>query len=102
MCALLLCLGGNVDARGLDPTRPLGMGKTNFAESKIEEALLLQSIINTGDKKIAIVNGKILKKGDTYQFYKVVAIYSTSVVFMSAEGKKELFLFSDIKVDSKL
>ncbi len=76
-----------------DPTKPLWGGKVLQA-NKVKSRLVLQSIISNSKVKKVIINGKILKVGDSVFAYKVTAIKAKSVKLSSADKNIELTLFS--------
>jgi hypothetical protein len=77
----------------VDPTKPLFGGKT-LREAKKRTPLVLQSIIEIGEHRKVVINGKMLKLGDKISSYKVTAITSKAVVLNSAQQRLELSLFS--------
>ncbi|SEK96210.1 hypothetical protein SAMN05216262_104107 [Colwellia chukchiensis] len=92
---LLLLLPLSVSGQQLDPTRPFGI----VAESQGGESsptLILQSIIQSEASSKAIINGQVLKLGDSYRDFELISINSTGVVLDTPQGRKELSLFSGV------
>lgn len=70
-----------------DPTRPLGfMGKEG--ESKADQApvWIVTSILISGERRIAIVNGQAASQGDMVGDAKVVSISATAVTLRDSLG----------------
>ncbi|MCH1930241.1 MSHA biogenesis protein MshK [Shewanella sp. A25] len=91
----LLGLSTQVAAESLrDPTLPgKGVAGSGASFSNRQQALVLQSIVNSGSSAYAVINNKILSVGDSIQGVKVVRITSTAVSL--SDGRK-LALFKAI------
>lgn len=61
-----------------DPTRPPGV--TASGEEENAGTMRLTAIMNSTGSNIAIINGQILKVGDTIDDYKVVAIQPQAAI----------------------
>ncbi|ASP47414.1 hypothetical protein B5D82_06375 [Cognaticolwellia beringensis] len=84
----------------VDPTRPFGaVASANSSEKRA--ALVLQSIIQSNNKKKAIINGQVLNVGDKYKGFDLIAINANGVVLDSPQGRMELLLFSGVIANSK-
>lgn len=93
VCALA-CMAFPASAeRGIDPTRPLS-GVTTAQSKVAKNRLVLQSIVENEHSRKAIINGKILKVGDSIGQYELVAINARTVVLNSLQKEMELSLFS--------
>jgi len=83
-----------------DPTRPFGAVKSSSYSEK-KSALVLQSIIQSGQSKKAVINGQVLNVGDVYKGFELIAISSKGVVLQSSQSRMELSLFSGVIANSK-
>ena len=91
---LFLCLAfSSQGMMSVDPTKPLFGGSSSKQATK-RTPLVLQSIMEVGEHRKVIINGKVLKLGDKISSYKVTAITSKTVVLNSAQQRLELSLFS--------
>lgn len=77
-----------------DPTKPLNAGFANSSPVATQSKLVLQSIMHDADNYRAVINGKLVKRGDFILGYKVINIASNSVFLVSAEQELQLPLFS--------
>ena len=102
---LLLLVGlapASVMALG-DPTEPpfhAALTDPVMIENDGEEAaseLTLSSILVSTKRRVAIINGQILKRNESIQGARIVAIEPDRVVLDNAGKKVELFLLSDMK-----
>lgn len=76
-----------------DPTRPL-IVEVVEADKKIEqERLVLQSIIISPTRRIALINDEYVKVGDYIGLYKINSIEKNSVVLTQPGQKKIIYLF---------
>lgn len=85
----------------VDPTRPLGVTTSSSIFKVKKSALTLQSIIKIGSNHKVVINGEVLKIGDTYRGYKLLVINQNGVVLESSQGKMELSLFSGVIANSQ-
>lgn len=92
---LILFLSVTASSQQVDPTRPFGVS-ASAKNTEQKSALVLQSIIQRGQEKKAVINGKILKIGDRYKDFELMAINSKGVVLQSSQSKMELSLFSGV------
>jgi hypothetical protein len=90
MLATLFCMSAN--AIITDPTKP-------FPDEPKVEAIAdnygLSAILISSDRRLAVVNGKLLQIGDSVDNGKVLAINTNSVVIEAPTGKQELKLFTN-------
>jgi hypothetical protein len=88
------------NSQQVDPTRPFGaVASANSIEKRA--TLVLQSIIQSKNKKKAIINGQVLNVGDKYKGFNVIAINANGVVLDSPQGRMELSLFSGVIANSQ-
>ena len=105
-------------SRLVDPMRPLqshsekvGSVKST-AEKPAAESLELLAVLTSSDRSVAVINGKLLQKGERIGGYKLIQISSNQVVLQSKTGKRTLHRSgtglkkkstkSDVKKGSKL
>lgn len=83
----LLALGAVVQAETLqDPTRPATVKEV--AQSVQPGALQLEAVMDSGARRIAIVNGKVVREGDRVGAAVIEAIGSDSIRYMR-NGRSE-------------
>jgi MSHA biogenesis protein MshK len=102
----VLALGGASAAWGqalTDPTRPPqawldAQPKTAGAPAAPEQepAPQLQSLLISGSRKYAIIEGQVVKAGDTVKGFRVVAVGPAGVVLRSEHETQTLKLFPDV------
>jgi MSHA biogenesis protein MshK len=81
-----------------DPTRPpesMGMGA--LGEQGVSSAPMLQSVLISPERRLAIINGKTLKQGEKFGNATVTKITETEVVLQNGKDKQTLKLFPDIQ-----
>lgn len=94
-----LLLSANSFAQS-DPTKPLRLSSSG--QQVVQKgALRLESIIHREQGKTAIVNGQMVREGDTLGAYQVRAIGDKSITLESPERAITLNLFSGVAVNSK-
>jgi len=79
-----------------DPMRP----PVGFAQGQIEETPagpVLQSVLISPTRKIAIISGKTVKVGDKFGDAKVVSIADNEVVLQSGKNRQVLKLFPTLR-----
>ena len=98
---LLVCAPLSVFAnQGVDPTKPL-TGSTISTSVKKTGALVLESVVSREKSRVAIINGKLLKQGDTIGKYQIKRLEKNSVLLASFDGELELTIFSEEVAISK-
>ena len=101
--------------KGIDPTRPEAVDVEKEGDNeKVEEEYTgkdkpidLTAILVIGEKKIAVVNGAVVKEGDVIDGKEIQKIYENKVTVVEAGSIYDLTLPSasvktDIKIDSKV
>lgn len=96
----LFIVSSAVSSQQVDPTRPFA-NVLSSANSEKRSPLILQSIIQSQNKKKAIINGQTLHVGDKYKGFELIAINTNGVVLDSSQGRMELSLFSGVIANSK-
>ncbi|RZI43061.1 MSHA biogenesis protein MshK [Herbaspirillum sp. HC18] len=104
LSGVVLTLAGTALAQGLpDPTKPPGplSGAQNADSSAgLATGPVVQSIIVSPTRRIAIVSGKTVRQGDKIGEAKVVRITETEVVLRSGHEIQTLKLFPNIEKQS--
>ncbi|HWV16063.1 MAG TPA: general secretion pathway protein GspB [Cellvibrio sp.] len=54
-----------ISAATLDPTRPLGYEQSPANEKSVQQTIVLNSILISRDRKLAIINGQQLREGQS-------------------------------------
>ncbi len=88
-------------AQSKDPTRPFVSGESNNMVTRAKGQLVLQTIVEQGDTKRVIINGKLLNIGDQISQYKLQKIANNYVVLSSPEQELTLSLFSTVVAKSR-
>ncbi len=108
LCLLLICpcyFSVSAKVNQLDPTKPFSLANmpSNDKNSSANafDKLVLQSIVERNNEKIAIISGQLLKIGDKVAEYKLITIKHNSVILQSIDKKLTLSLYSDIVTTSK-
>ncbi len=70
-----------------DPTTPLG-----YAKKPVITKLLLQAVYKGVDRSEAIVNGQLVRVGDTVEGAEIIAIGEKSIVYRRGAEKKTITL----------
>ncbi|AWB58993.1 MSHA biogenesis protein MshK [Colwellia sp. 6M3] len=96
----LLFVSNYVNSQQTDPTRPFGAIASANSNEK-STTLVLQSIIESNNKRKAIINGQVLNVGDKYNGFNLITISKNGVVLDSPQGRMELSLFSGVIANSK-
>lgn len=81
----------------VDPTRPpAGLGK-NQALDAAPSAPVLQSILISPTRRVAIISGKTLQAGDKFDGFQLVTIGDNEVVLRSGKNVQVLKLFPPLR-----
>jgi hypothetical protein len=89
----LIFITFNISAASNDPTKPFGYSTVsgNIAENK----LVLQSIVQGNGTRTAVINGSLIKQGETFGQYKLTQIDDNSVVLQDGSDHIKLYLFKN-------
>jgi len=89
-------------AQSVDPTKPLSAYGHANASNNLKKAnpLVLETIVYGEKVRTAIINGKVLKVGDTIGEHKVLVVNDKNVVLGRDDERLKLSLFSDVVVKS--
>ncbi len=102
LSALFLLVASSF-AQNNDPTKPLsayGMGIAGANNVKQTNPLVLETIVYGDKVRTAIINGKVLKVGDTIGRHKILVVNDKSVTLGRDEKRLKLTIFSDVVVKS--
>lgn len=100
LCAMLMVIGAGA-AYGeqlVDPTRPpdavgVAQGSTQGGTS----APVLQSVLISPHRRLAIIDGKTVKLGDKFGALRLVSVTETEVVLQSGTSRQILKLYPDVQ-----
>jgi hypothetical protein len=104
LCFFALLANFSVNGQNIDPTKPLSSNSFSSVSKTgktINAELILESIVHGSEVHTAVINGQVLKVGDSILQYELVAVNNTSVVLRSAEKRLKLSVFSGVVVKSK-
>ncbi len=81
-----------------DPTRPAPGWNSNLSSARAEAAvpLKLQLIKHTTAGPVAVINGQLLRRGDYYQQYQLLAIKDKQVVLQRNGEQQTLSLHNTV------
>lgn len=88
-------------AQSIDPTKPFQQGEMNNTVTRAKGQLVLQTIVEQGETKRVVINGKLLNIGDQISQYKLLKIANNYVVLSSPEQELTLSLFSTVVAKSR-
>ena len=103
VCILVCCGAGGAAAETLpDPTRPPpSLGHVENAEVPAATGPVLQSVLISAGRKVAVISGQTVKLGDKYGDARLVKISDSEVVLRSGKDLQTLKLFPGIEKTSK-
>jgi lactam utilization protein B len=90
-CALLATSIVNVDALAdtfIDPMRPATVSAKAIATAHIEAPVRLTAIFQTGERRVAVIDGKVVKSGDRVGDVLVQEVFADGVRY-SRDGRIE-------------
>jgi MSHA biogenesis protein MshK len=76
-----------------DPTRPSGASMVNGSAENVPSGPVLQSVLNSSGRKIAIISGQSVKLGEMIGSARVVKIEDAEVVLAKGKDVQVLSLF---------
>ncbi len=87
----------------VDPTRPEteSVQEESSLNNSEMEGLKVNAILMGAQRKITLINGKLLKEGDTIGLYQITTINQYSVDLKSSQGTKTLYLGNRILKESQ-
>jgi len=93
---LLLLFALFSQAKSVDPTKPFSFSGNVTTKAIVQDSLVLQAIVEQGEKKIAVISGKVLHITDPISQYHLSKITKNYVVLSSPEKNLKLTLFSPV------
>ena len=97
----LLISSVSVNAKPTDPTKPLNLNVSSTANVVNNNALILQTIVESGKRKRVVINGQLLMVGDQIRQYTLSEITDHYVMLSSSEKNIKLSMFSSVVANSK-
>jgi MSHA biogenesis protein MshK len=103
--AMLACVAAALATEAIaeqlrDPTRPpasLAPAAGDAPAASRSAGLVLQSVLIAPDRRSAIVDGRLLKVGDSVAGFRVTAIEEGVVTLRGAAGTRRLQLFPEVE-----
>src|SRR5579872_2615905 len=95
LIGLLLCCSGAFAQELVDPTRPPA-GYSRGPEGEVTTGPVLQSVLISSARRIAIISGKTVKIGDKFGEAQVVSIAENEVVLRAGKDKQVLKLYPSL------
>ena len=94
--ALLVVSAATAAAQTLrDPTRP--PGRTSKAEGVVVQGgFVLQSILNSPQRKAAVINGKVVGPGESVDGFMLVAVAEDEAVLKKGSDVRRLRLYPSV------
>ena len=94
MLSALLTAGvaGGQEAGVDDPMRPFSQPQTAGGPTTDEQAAVLTAVVISPSRRIAVINGKLLREGDEIAGRRIDRIESRSVVLSRNDNSVEIFL----------
>ena len=96
LMALMLCLTFLANGQSVDPTKPLSYQASTGSNKLQIKDYVLQSIIDNGQQKHVVINGKLMVLGDQIGPYQLINITKEHVVLSSTEKELKVSLFSSV------
>ncbi len=98
---LLMMSGISASVIALDdptepPFRPI-LDNMVIEDKEVISIFTLSSILISPNRRVAVINGQILKRNELIEGARVIAIEPDRVLLDNAGKKMELFLLSDVK-----
>ena len=80
-----------------DPTRPPGAGAWSGAQEEVPAGKQLQSVLLSGGRKLAVIDGTMVPLGGMLGEARVIRITETEVVLKTGEETETLKLFPGVE-----
>jgi len=94
--ALLMAVAATASAQTLrDPTRPPGRSVARDAPP-VAGGFVLQSILNSTERKAAVINGKVVAPGESVDGFMLVGIAEDEAVLKNGSDVRRLRLYPAI------
>lgn len=76
-----------------DPTRPPGKSAVKGGPAPVPGGLVLQSILNSPERKAAVINGKLVGPGESVDGFMLVGIAEDEAVLKNGADVRRLRLY---------
>jgi len=94
---MMLALAGTAAAQTLrDPTRP--PGRVAKSEPASTGGFVLQSILNSPERKAAVINGKVVGPGESVDGFMLIGIAENEAVLKNGSDVRRLRLYPSVAV----
>lgn len=80
-----------------DPTRPPNFAMPRASEEPLQADLVLQTVLVSPDRRNAVVNGRLVRVGDSVLGMRVVEIRESAVVLEGNGEQRTLLLFPAVE-----
>jgi MSHA biogenesis protein MshK len=97
----LIATSVSVVAKSVDPTKPFSSNVSSAKSVVNNNALILQTIIESGEHKSVVINGQLLTLGGQIRQYTLSEITDHYVLLSSSEKNIKLSMFSSVVAKSK-
>lgn len=81
-----------------DPTRPPGRSPAKAAPGLVSGGFVLQSILNSPERKAAVINGKVLGPGESVDGFMLVGIAEDEAVLKNGSDVRRLRLYPSVNM----
>ena len=79
-----------------DPTRPPGASSIKGGPGVALDSLVLQSILISPERKVAVISGKLVTPGESVEGYMLVAIAENEAVLKNGDKVRRLHLYPSV------
>ena len=84
-----------------DPTRPpagasKGTSTSGAAKSRARSGMVLQTVLISEDRRVAVISGRLMSVGDTISGFRLTEIREGEVVMKKRSKTRTLRLFPDV------
>ena len=80
-----------------DPTRPPGRSAARSESAPASGGFVLQSIVNSPQRKAAVINGKVVGPGESVDGFMLVGIAEGEAVLRNGSDVRRLRLYPSVK-----
>lgn len=91
LCLLMMALLPAAALALQDPTRPPGAGRV-ASSPEPERALVLDSILYSEDRRVAVIEGRALREGQGFDNLRVIRIHHDHVRISDSGRERVLYL----------
>lgn len=83
----------------VDPTLPNWFGLTKT--KKKSSSLVLNSLVTGSQRRLAVINGELMREGDTHKGFTLDQILEDRVLITRKSGKKQVLKLKNAKISAK-